>query len=58
MTVPPRKPWTPSTHATWSLSEQDNVHMAVAVLWKACMQGRQMHLPYELVELILKQVNK
>jgi hypothetical protein len=58
ITVPPRKPWTPSTHATWSLAEQHSVHMATVTLWRVRKLNPQMHLPYELVELILKQVDK
>jgi hypothetical protein len=55
-TVPARKPWTPSTHALWPLSAQHSAHVAVAVLRKAHSQGRQMQVPYELVEIILMHV--
>ena len=55
-TVPARGPWTPSTHALWSLPEQNSVHMAVVVLWKLRTQGRLMRMPYELVEIVLEHV--
>jgi hypothetical protein len=56
ITVPARKPWAAATHARWALAAQHSVHTAVAVLWKARVQGRAMQLPYELVEIVLKQV--
>jgi hypothetical protein len=54
--VPARRPWTPSTNAQWPLSAQHSVHVAVAVLWKARTQGRQMQVPYELVDIILMHI--
>jgi hypothetical protein len=56
LTVPLRKPWTPATHALWPLSAQSSLHIAIAVLWKVREQGRQMQVPYELVEMILTHV--
>ncbi len=32
--------------------------MAVAMLWKGRTQGRKVQVPYELVEIILRQVQK
>jgi WD40 repeat protein len=55
-TVPSRQVWTPSTHALWSSSAQHRVHMAVAVLWKARTQGRQVQLAFELEEVIFEHV--
>jgi hypothetical protein len=53
-TVPAHHPWTPSTHALWSVPAQHSVHLAAAMLWMVRTQARLMYVPYELVELILK----
>ena len=50
--------WTSSTHAMFSFPAQQRVHIAVAVLWKLCKTNPHMHLPYELVELILHQARE
>jgi WD40 repeat protein len=54
--VPSHTPWTPSTYLLWSLAAKDNVHVAVAVLWKTRAQGHRVALPYELVEIVLHHV--
>ena len=51
ITVPARKPWAAATYARWVLAAQHIVHTAVAVLWMTRVQGREMQLPYELVEI-------
>jgi hypothetical protein len=55
-TGPTLEPWIPSMHTRRTLSAQHSVHVAVAMLWKVHSLGRQMQVPYELVEIILIHV--
>ena len=45
--------WTASTHVSFSPPAQRIAHLAVGVLCKTGLKTPPMHLPYELVELIL-----
>ena len=52
--APLPKVWTPSIHVLWSSSAQHTVHIVVAALSMISKINPQKHLPYELVEIILR----
>jgi hypothetical protein len=52
--MPDPRRWSASNHELLPMPVKKRVHMAVALLWTLRNQGKQMSLPYELLEITLK----